>query len=88
MRNVLPLNGHCSRSQGKRFPDFYAAKPAVDHLMEKTKDIGKIDPEPTIQTSGIEASIHKGVMPLDHHEPFALHTIHGRDRNPFTSSYS
>jgi len=45
--------------------------------MEKTKKICKIDPEPTIQTTGIEASIYQRVMPLDHHKSFALQTVHG-----------
>jgi hypothetical protein len=48
--------------------------------MEEPKEIGQIDPESTIQTSGIETSIHQRVMPLDHHEPFALQTIHSRYR--------
>ncbi|HSC57795.1 MAG TPA: hypothetical protein VLC51_11360 [Nitrospira sp.] len=44
--------------------------------MEKSKKIGEIDPEPAIQTAGVKAPIHERVMPLDHHEPFALQTIH------------
>jgi hypothetical protein len=70
---------HCSRSEGKGFPDFGAPKSAVDHLVKEPEEIGKIDPEPAIQTSGVEASIHERVVPLDHHEPFALQTIHGTD---------
>jgi hypothetical protein len=44
--------------------------------MKKSKKIGEIDPEPAIQTAGVKAPIHQRVMPLDHHEPFALQTIH------------
>jgi len=40
--------------------------------MKKPKKVRKVDPESTIQTSGIEAAIHQGVMPLNHHKPFAL----------------
>ena len=63
-------------SEGKGFPDFGAPEPAVDHLVKKSKEVGEIDPEPAIYASRIEASIHQRVMPLDHHEPFALETIH------------
>jgi hypothetical protein len=44
--------------------------------VEKSKKIGEINPEPAIQTAGVKAPIHERVMPLDHHEPFALQTIH------------
>jgi hypothetical protein len=50
--------------------------------MEKTKQIGEVDPEPAIQTAGIETPIHERVVPLDHHEPFALETIHGSRSYP------
>jgi hypothetical protein len=76
-----------SHSKGKGFPDFGTSEPAIDHLVEKSKKIGEIDPKPTIQTSGVEASIHQRVVPLDHHEPFALQTIHGRDRPTKSSSF-
>jgi hypothetical protein len=46
--------------------------------VEKAKEIGEIDPESAIQTPGVETSIHQRVVALDHHEPFALQTIHGK----------
>ena len=63
-------------SQSKGFPNFGSSESAVDDLMEKSKKIGEIDPEPAIQTARIQAPIHERVVPLDHHEPFALQTIH------------
>jgi hypothetical protein len=44
--------------------------------VKKAKQIGKVNPKPTIQASSIEPSIHQGVMTLDHHEPFAFEAIH------------
>lgn len=64
------------QSQSKGFPNFGPPESAVDDLVEKSKKIGEIDPEPAIQTAGVKAPIHERVMPLDHHEPFALQTIH------------
>jgi hypothetical protein len=63
-------------SQSKGFPNFRSPKSAVDDYVEKTMTVGEIDPEPAIQTAGVEAPIHQRVVPLDHHEPFALQTIH------------
>jgi hypothetical protein len=50
--------------------------------MEKTKQIGEVDPKPAIQTAGIETPIHERVVPLHHHEPFAFETIHGSRSYP------
>jgi hypothetical protein len=44
--------------------------------VKKSKKIGEIDPESTVQASRIQATIHERIVPLDHHEPFALQTIH------------
>jgi hypothetical protein len=44
--------------------------------MEETKQIGEVDPKAAIKTAGIETTIHECVVPLNHHEPFALKTIH------------
>jgi hypothetical protein len=50
--------------------------------MEKTKQIGEVDPEPAIEAPGVNSPVHKGVVPLDHHEPFAFETIHGSRSYP------
>jgi hypothetical protein len=44
--------------------------------VEKPKKIGKIDPKAAVETARIEPSIHERVVPLNHHEAFALETIH------------
>jgi hypothetical protein len=44
--------------------------------VKKSKKIGEIDPESTVQTAGIEAPIHQRIVPLHHHEPLTLQTIH------------
>jgi hypothetical protein len=66
---------HSSKSE--RFADLAAPESTVDDFVEKTKQIGEVDPKPAIQTTGIETPIHQCVVPLDHHKPFALETIHG-----------
>jgi hypothetical protein len=63
-------------SERKRFPDLGSAEPAIDHFMEKPKKIGKIDPKAAVETARIEPSIHERIVPLNHHETFALETIH------------
>jgi hypothetical protein len=49
--------------------------------MEKTKKIGKIDPKSAIETPRVEPPIHERIMPLNHHEAFALETIHRSSRS-------
>ena len=44
--------------------------------MEESEQVGEIDPESTIQTTGVETTIHERVMPLHHHEPFAFQAMH------------
>jgi hypothetical protein len=44
--------------------------------VEEPKKIGEIDPKSAIETTGVEPPVHEGVMPLNHHEAFALKTIH------------
>jgi hypothetical protein len=63
-------------SERKRFPDLGSAEPAIDHFVEKPKKIGKIDPKAAVETTSIEPSIHERIVPLNHHEAFALETIH------------
>jgi hypothetical protein len=65
-----------SYSERKRFPDLGSAEPAIDHFVEKPKKIGKVDPKTAVETARIEPSIHKRIVPLNHHEAFALETIH------------
>jgi hypothetical protein len=46
--------------------------------MKEAEQVGKINPEPAIQTTGVEASIHQRIVTLDHHESLASQTVHGR----------
>jgi hypothetical protein len=46
--------------------------------VKKTKQVGKVDPKPAIQTAGIESSIHQRIVALDHHEPLTSQTMHER----------
>lgn len=40
--------------------------------MKEPEQVGQINPESTIQTTGVEAAIHERVVPLDHHKAFAF----------------
>jgi hypothetical protein len=44
--------------------------------MEEPKEVGQIDPKTTVQATGIQPPIHERIVPLNHHEPFALEAIH------------
>jgi hypothetical protein len=44
--------------------------------VEKSKKIGEVDPKPAVKTTRIESPIHERIVPLNHHETFALETIH------------
>jgi hypothetical protein len=44
--------------------------------VEKPEKIGEIDPKSAIETASIETTVHERIVPLDHHEAFALETIH------------
>jgi hypothetical protein len=63
-------------SERKGFPNLGAPESAVDDFVEKSKKVGEIDPKSAIQTTGVQAPIHERIVPLDHHEAFALKTIH------------
>jgi hypothetical protein len=65
-----------SRSERKGFPNLRASESAIDHFVEKSKQIGEIDPESAIETPCIEPPVHERIVPLDHHEAFALEAIH------------
>ncbi len=81
------VNGEAARSRGgnghrrvelqsQGFADLVTADAARDDFMQEAKEIRQIKPEPTVQTPRIQPSVHKGVMPLYHHEAFALETAH------------
>jgi hypothetical protein len=63
-------------SERKGLANLGASETAVDHFMEKSKKIGEIDPKSAIETTGVQPPIHERVVPLNHHEAFALQTIH------------
>jgi hypothetical protein len=48
--------------------------------MKKTKQVGKVDPKPAIQTAGIESAIHQRIVTLDHHAALTSQTVHRRAR--------
>jgi hypothetical protein len=52
--------------------------------MKKAKQVGQIDPEPAIKATGIDSPVDEGIVPFDHHEPFALETLH---ISPVLSAY-
>jgi hypothetical protein len=47
--------------------------------VEKPKKIGQIDPKTAVETTGIQTPVHERVMPLNHHEAFALEAIHHKN---------
>ena len=71
----------CLSLERKGFPDLGAPESAVDDFVEKTKKIGQIDPKSAIEATRVEPAIHESIMPLNHHEAFALKTIHGSSRS-------
>lgn len=44
--------------------------------MKKSKEVGQINPEPTIEASSVDSAIEEGVVAFDHHEPSALEALH------------
>jgi hypothetical protein len=46
--------------------------------MKETEQVSKVDPEPAIQTAGVEAPIYQRIVTLDHHEALASQTVHQR----------
>ena len=46
--------------------------------MKETEQIRKVDPEPAIQTAGIESPIHQRIVTFDHHEALTSQTVHRR----------
>ena len=48
--------------------------------MKETEQVGKVNPEPAIQTAGIESPIHQRIVTLDHHEALTFQTVHRRAR--------
>src|SRR4030095_7595032 len=75
-------------SESKGFPDLGSPESAVDDFVKKSKKVGKIDPEPTVQTARIQPPVHERVVALNHHEPFALKTIHRKFQGGLTGCAS
>ena len=46
--------------------------------MKETEQICKVNPEPAIQTAGIESPIHQCIVTFDHHEALTSQTVHRR----------
>jgi hypothetical protein len=71
---------HCL-SEGEGFLNLTTFYAAINHFMKKAKEVGKIDPKPAVEAPGVNSPVHKGVVPLDHHEPFAFEALH---KSPWT----
>jgi hypothetical protein len=46
--------------------------------VEEAEQVGKVNPKPAIQTTGIEPPIHQRIVTLNHHEAVTSQTMHGR----------
>jgi hypothetical protein len=44
--------------------------------MKEAEEVGKINPKPAVQATGVQTPVHQRVMPLDHHEAFAFEAVH------------
>jgi hypothetical protein len=44
--------------------------------VEEAEQIGKVDPEPAIQTTGIKPPVYQRIVTLDHHKALAFQTVH------------
>ncbi|MCW5787029.1 MAG: hypothetical protein KIT49_05995 [Nitrospira sp.] len=44
--------------------------------MKEPEQVGQINPESTVQATGVETAIHERVVPLDHHKTFAFQAVH------------
>ena len=64
------------RLQGEGFTYFGSTKAAVQDLVKKPQQVGQIQPKSAVEASCIETPTDECIMPLDHHEPFALHAMH------------
>jgi len=69
-----------SRSEREGFPNLRTPESAIDDFVEKPKKSGEIDPKSPIETAGVEPAVHERIVPRDHHEAFALETIHRSSR--------
>ena len=74
-RNAIQPTWACEL-QRVGFAYLGSTKSAIQDLVKETQKIGKIEPEPAIETSCVEASIDERIVPLDHHEAFAFHAMH------------
>jgi hypothetical protein len=52
--------------------------------MEKPEQVGEINPESAVDAAGVDPSVHEGIVPLHHHESFALEALH---TYPVVSAY-
>ncbi|NJN35914.1 MAG: hypothetical protein HC794_01295 [Nitrospiraceae bacterium] len=44
--------------------------------MKKPKQVGQINPKSTVEATGVDSPVDEGIVPFDHHKPFALETLH------------
>src|SRR5437899_11119172 len=48
----------------------------LQHLVEESQQVSQVQPEPAVQTPGVQAGTVQRVLPLEHHEPLALEAHH------------
>ena len=77
-------SGRCLSSESKRFPNLGSSESAVDDFMKESKEVSEVDPKSAVEAPGVQTAIHQCIVPLDHHEAFALKTIHVAWRLPDT----
>jgi hypothetical protein len=44
--------------------------------MEEAEQISKVDPEPAIQTTGIQSPVYQRIVTLDHHKALTFQAVH------------
>jgi hypothetical protein len=60
----------------ERFPNLITFSPAINDFVKESKKVSQINPESTIEASGVDSAIEEGVMTFDHHKPSALEALH------------
>jgi hypothetical protein len=62
--------------QCERFTYLGSTEAAIQHLVEKSQEVGQVQPEAAVEAPGIETPVDERIMPLDHHETFAFQAMH------------
>ena len=78
--------GVCWRSQGRIWGELQregltnlgATKAGVEDLVEKSQQVRQVQPESAVEAACVQPTVEQCVMPLHHHESFALQAVHIR----------